>query len=125
MNVRWKARRRGLALAAVAVFTLAGCAGGNVASTAPSSEADIDPNAVLRFSSAAPLPLLDPVLQPSYGLQGYLALIYDRLTMIDKDNRVVPGLATEWKFTPDGTHLEMKLRSDVKFHDGTVFDAAP
>ncbi|SMC96246.1 ABC transporter substrate-binding protein [Lentzea albidocapillata] len=126
MIVSRKARRRGLALAVVAVFALAGCTGGNAASTAPppNSEADIDPDAILRFSSAAPLPLLDPVLQPSYGLQGYLALVYDRLTMIDKDNRVIPGLATEWKFAPDGTHLEVKLRSDVKFHDGTVFDAA-
>jgi peptide/nickel transport system substrate-binding protein len=127
MSVTWSARRRSLALIAAAAVVLTGCSGGSSGkSAAPSSGASdvaIDRNAVLRFSSAGPLPQLDPALQPSYGMQGYIALVYDRLTMIDKDDKVVPGLATKWSFADDGSYLELTLRDGVTFHDGTPFDA--
>ena len=35
----------------------------------------------------------------------------------------VPGLATEWKVNADATEYRFKLREDVKFHDGTPFNA--
>ncbi len=48
-------------------------------------------------------------------------------TLIRRDfldgNKLVPSLATEWKRTDDKT-LEMSLRRDVKWHDGTPFTAA-
>ena len=49
--------------------------------------------------------------------------IYEPL--IDKDpetGEFVPRLATEWEWVDD-THLRMKLRDDVTFHDGTPFTA--
>ena len=49
--------------------------------------------------------------------------IYEPL--IDKDpetGEFVPRLATEWEWVDD-THLRMKLREDVTFHDGTPFTA--
>lgn len=126
MSVTWLARRRSLALMAAAAVVLTGCsAASSNDSAAPSSEVpdvEIDRDAVLRFSSAGPLPQLDPVLQPSYGMQGYIALVYDRLTMIDENDEVVPGLATEWSFAEDGSYLELTLRDGVEFHDGTPFD---
>ena len=88
-----------------------------------SSTGEIDTDAILRFTTAGPSRNLDPVLQTSYGGWGYLVLIYDRLTVLDKDDNVQPGLATEWSFAEDGSYLEMKLRDDVSFHDGTKFDA--
>lgn len=47
----------------------------------------------------------------------------DKLLDIDPNLKIVPQLATEWSFSPDGLTLTMKLRSDAKFHDGEPFDA--
>lgn len=48
--------------------------------------------------------------------------IFDRLTHSDARQRLVPGLATEWKAI-DETTWEFKLRKGVKFHDGSEFTA--
>ena len=48
--------------------------------------------------------------------------IFDHLVEIDKDGKLVPGLATTWQWLDDRT-LEMTLRQGVKFHNGEVFDA--
>jgi ABC-type transport system substrate-binding protein len=49
--------------------------------------------------------------------------IFDHLVEIDKDGKLVPRLATAWRWLDDRT-IEMTLRQGVKFHNGEVFDAA-
>lgn len=51
------------------------------------------------------------------------AAVYDTLTHLDADGTVVPWLATSWSYTDPRT-LVLKLRSGVKFSDGTTFNAA-
>ena len=48
--------------------------------------------------------------------------VYDALIGQDEKQRLVPGLATEWK-PLDDTTWEFKLREGVTFHDGSAFDA--
>lgn len=45
--------------------------------------------------------------------------MFDSLFTFDEDMKVIPSLATEYKWADDKT-LELKLRQDVKFHDGTT-----
>ena len=47
--------------------------------------------------------------------------IFSRLMEQDHKQRLLPGLATEWKPINDTT-WELKLRKGVKFHDGSEFN---
>jgi peptide/nickel transport system substrate-binding protein len=49
--------------------------------------------------------------------------LYDTLTSRDRDLKLIPRLATEWKATSDKT-WEFKLRPNVKFHDGSDLTSA-
>jgi len=53
-----------------------------------------------------------------------LAGMYDRLVDYDSDGKMVPKLATEWKYNADATQLTLTLRDGVTFHSGNPFTAA-
>src|SRR5271156_1424879 len=56
--------------------------------------------------------------------QIFEGLVKEDLTRADVPSPPpVPGLATSWDISPDGTVYTFKLRPGVKFHDGTAFDA--
>ena len=48
--------------------------------------------------------------------------VFEHLVEIDKDGKLVPRLATGWRWLDDRT-IEMTLRQGVTFHNGEVFDA--
>lgn len=48
--------------------------------------------------------------------------VYETLVTIDKENKIAPLLATEWKQL-DPVTWEFTLRKGVKFHDGSDFNA--
>jgi peptide/nickel transport system substrate-binding protein len=50
--------------------------------------------------------------------------VYDTLVQEDPNGNIQPSLATSWTYNSDKTVLTLKLRTDVKFTDGTAFDAA-
>lgn len=125
MSGTWIRSGKSATAALVAAIALVGCGGGQ-SNGGPTQvmNTDLDRAAVLRVTAAAPSRNLDPYLQTSYGGWGYLTPLFDRLTMVDKDGNLVPGLAKSWQFAPDGAYLELTLREDVSFHDGAKFDAA-
>ena len=49
--------------------------------------------------------------------------IYDNLVVQLPDGSIKPWLAKEWSVSKDGKSYTFKLREDVKFHDGTPFNA--
>src|SRR3546814_16831438 len=52
------------------------------------------------------------------------ANIFEGLTRIDRNGAVKPALAESWTVSDDGLTYTFKLRTGVKFHDGTGFDSA-
>ncbi|HYP97503.1 MAG TPA: ABC transporter substrate-binding protein [Polyangiaceae bacterium] len=50
--------------------------------------------------------------------------IFDSLVVLLPGHRFGPWLAKSWEISGDGLSYTFHLRSDVKFHDGTRFDAA-
>jgi len=67
---------------------------------------------------------IDPHINASAELGIPLSSVYDTLVFQDPDNGTfVPGLAESWTISSDGLVYTFKLREDVKFHDGTAFNA--
>lgn len=78
----------------------------------------------LRIGLGADPDMLDPHLARTYYGRFVFAALCDRLVDIDEKLQVVPGLATDWKWSEDGKTLTMNLRQGVTFQDGEKFDAA-
>ena len=66
---------------------------------------------------------LDPALSTDVPTGRAVAYLYDGLTRFTPDARVVPGLATSWDVSPDGSIYTFHLRRRVTFTDGTPFVA--
>ncbi len=67
---------------------------------------------------------IDPHINASSELGIPLRRVYDSLGYRDvKTGNFVPGLAQSWQVSPDGLTYTFVLRQDVKFHDGTPFNA--
>ena len=72
------------------------------------SPAGLDPHIVTAFNS----------------FQIVNGTIYEGLTGIDKNLRIVPALAQSWQVSADGKTYTFKLRDSATFHDGTKMEAA-
>ena len=67
---------------------------------------------------------LDPNLSSLRSDQIVFFSIYDCLVALDPETQeFVPWLATSWETSEDGLSYTFHLREDVKFHDGTPFNA--
>ena len=66
---------------------------------------------------------IDPHVGASSELGIPLTSVYDTLIYQNLDGSFVAGLAERWEVSEDGLVYTFYLRHDVKFHDGTPFDA--
>ncbi|MBI3914284.1 MAG: hypothetical protein HY327_08895 [Chloroflexi bacterium] len=110
------------------------------ASAAPTS-ASVAPTAAATATSAQPKPAsggtliyansqkarsdsMDPATQSGLPAGQAVWLLYNQLVYFDPQKGAMPQLATSWEVSPDGKSYTFRLRTDVKFHDGTPLDAA-
>ncbi len=66
----------------------------------------------------------DPHGSAAAVAQRVLASMYDSLVFMTPRGQILPWLAVSWEASPDAKVYTFKLRRDVKFHDGTPFNAA-
>lgn len=76
----------------------------------------------LTIGRAAEPSSIDPQFSRTGNNQGTAQLMFGRLIEQDANLQISPGLATEWKAVDDTT-WEIRLRPDVKFHNGSVLSA--
>src|SRR3954463_2431263 len=77
----------------------------------------------LRIGLAEDPDVLDPSLARTYVGRIVFASICDKLFDIDQKLNVVPQLALSHDTSADGKTVTIKLRPNVKFHDGEPFNA--
>lgn len=63
----------------------------------------------------------NPALTYDLASKHIVCQSYEGLISMDKENRIVPGLAYEWLFSKDKNQLTFKLRENVYFHDSPIF----
>jgi ABC-type transport system substrate-binding protein len=84
------------------------------------------PGRTLTYGQSGAVTALDPA-QGSFATYpaGYEVAycLYDRLVDFDENLKLVPSLAESWEVAPDLTSIRFRLRRNVRFHDGTPFNA--
>src|SRR5205823_9713611 len=67
---------------------------------------------------------LDPSASGLITVGAISRCVFDTLVWrLPGQSGLLPGLASSYQVSPDATTYTFKLRQDVKFHDGTAFDA--
>jgi peptide/nickel transport system substrate-binding protein len=81
---------------------------------------------ILLAAIGAEAPSLDPHQEQTFATMQPVAPLYSTLLQIDPYSypNVIGDLATEWNVSPDGLTYTFKLRSGVRFHDGSPLTSA-
>ena len=75
-----------------------------------------------KWANSGDVSSMDPYARQETFLLTFNSNIYEPLVRRDKDLKLEPALAVKWGQT-DPTHWYFDLRKDVKFSDGTPFNA--
>jgi peptide/nickel transport system substrate-binding protein len=70
-------------------------------------------------------PVLDPTANPAAAISEVLyGNVFEGLVQFAADGSAAPRLALSWEISADGLTYVFHLKSGVRFHDGSEFDAA-
>ncbi|HEU5229991.1 MAG TPA: ABC transporter substrate-binding protein [Ktedonobacteraceae bacterium] len=111
-----------IAILLACIFVLAACGGqtppstGNQSSNTPTKGGNIVEGLVAEPAS------MDPLTSASLYDADVMVNMYDTLLKYDVNSKIQPDLATSYTFASP-TVLNLTLRNDVKFQDGTPFNA--
>ena len=78
---------------------------------------------VLRIGLNDDPDALDPTISRAYVGRLVFAAVCDKLFDVTQDLKIVPQLATGYEWAADHRSVVIKLRPNVKFHDGEPFNA--
>jgi len=123
--------RRWIILAFALAMGLSGCSKHSGEASARESSAPLraQPHVggelVFGFDGAANTQFaLDPHKSAFAPHARIIRSVFDSLVVLLPNHRFGPWLAKSWEISGDGLSYTFHLRDDVKFHDGTRFDAA-
>src|ERR1700716_3363310 len=88
-----------------------------------SLNAGVHAQTTLRIGLAEDPDILDPTLARTLVGRIVFASFCDKLFDIDEKLNIVPQLALSQETSADGKEVTIRLRPNVKFHDGEPFDA--
>src|SRR6478609_4489926 len=88
-----------------------------------SSGAVVHAQSTLRIGIAQDPDVLDPSISRTYVGRIVFSAFCDKLFDIDEKLNIVPQLALSHETSADGKEMTIKLRPNVKFHDGEPLDA--
>jgi ABC-type transport system substrate-binding protein len=111
-----------------AALMLTACSGGKSTGEGGQAKPADSPKAAktqLVYAQAGGVNNLDTIPGPTTYPAGYEVsmMIYEGLVTFDDQMTIQPQLAESWKVSDDGLTWTFKLKSGVKFHDGTDFNA--
>jgi ABC-type transport system substrate-binding protein len=78
----------------------------------------------LRVAWESEMTGFDPHWSPGLQVQYMVGNLFNSLITIDEHLNYIPELAESWEVQDNGKVYVFRLHKDVKFHDGTDFDAA-
>ena len=120
---------RSLAILTTLALVLAACGSTPVSSTTGGA-ASATPGAAkpiyggtVTFGLENDVSNLDPMLSSLFVDRNIHYAMYDSLVRVSPKGEIIPWLADSWKYSDDAKSVTFTLRKDVKFHDGSVFDA--
>jgi ABC-type transport system substrate-binding protein len=79
---------------------------------------------VVRIGSPIRLTSIAPREGWDYYRAQVASYVFEGLTHVGDDGRVLPCLAREWRVSPNGREYRFHLRAGATFHDGSPFRAA-
>lgn len=114
----------GAAIASVPMSASASGAVGSVTLAAAAQDSQPRTGGVVTLGYIDEPPTMDPRVSGSAKATNLLVNVFDTLIALDPETgELVPGLATSWESSADAKSYTFVLRNDVKFHDGTPFNA--
>ena len=107
----------------ISVVFLIGSSGSESAAAAASQQITINRGGSLNAAQAAKWSSLDPTVSSGRANDKFIMnQLYETLIDVDSSGKYIPGLVDAWEVKDDKTII-LKLKKNVKFHDGTDFNA--
>jgi peptide/nickel transport system substrate-binding protein len=115
---------RAIAILATLAMVLSACTGTTSGGpTGTASGAKAASGGSVTFAMNSDISNMDPMLSGLFVDRHLMYAMYDSLVRVTPKGEIIPWLSALPTVSADGKAYTFKLRTDVKYHDGTTFDA--
>ena len=117
------------ALAIAGAMALSGCGGAKSGSDSAADSKSVQSDGaktgkkILTVQLGPDVETIDPALNSAVDGANYILFAFDNLLKMDKDGKVVPGLAEKYEVSDDQLTWTFHLRDGLKWSDGSALTA--